>query len=62
MAMTVLRTKTINKKENTGINPQREDITIASDCQFEVYLKDSNIKTILAAFGKLRPQFRTDFF
>jgi len=45
MVMTVLRTKTINKKDNTGINLQREGITIAFDCQFEVHLKESHITT-----------------
>jgi hypothetical protein len=45
-----------------GIHPQEEGITIDFDCQFKVHLKDSQITTILAAFGVLLPQLLADFF
>lgn len=45
-----------------GDSPQDRGITVGFDCQFEVYLKDSSLSTILAAFGKLLPQLLTDFF
>ena len=44
-----------------GIPPQREDIIINFDCQFEVRLKDSTLSSILAAFAELLTQMLTDF-
>ena len=45
-----------------GTTPRREGITISFNCQFEVFLKDSHIATILGAFATLLPQLLTDFF
>lgn len=44
-----------------GVTPQGKGITIDFDCQFEVYLKDSSLMSILAAFAVLLPQLLTDF-
>ncbi len=45
-----------------GITPQCEGITLDFDCQFKIYLKDSRISTILAAFATLLPHLLVDFF
>lgn len=45
-----------------GTTPQCNGITIDFNCQFEVYLKDSRISTILAAYSILLPQLLRDFF
>lgn len=45
-----------------GTTPQLNGITIDFDCQFQVYLKDSRISTILAAYSTLLPQLLRDFF
>ena len=45
-----------------SITSRKEGITIGFDCQFEVHLKDSQISSILIAFGELLPQLLADFF
>lgn len=44
------------------MTPQCNGITITFDCQFEVFLKDSRISTILAAYSALLPHLLRDFF
>lgn len=45
-----------------SMNPRCNGITINFDCQFEVFLKDSRISTILAAYSALLPHLLMDFF
>jgi hypothetical protein len=44
-----------------GVPPQVTGITIEFDCQFAVYLKDSTLTSILAAFAELFSQLLADF-
>ena len=45
-----------------GMNPQCKGISINFDCQFEVFLKDCRISTILSAYSALLPHLLMDFF